>query len=119
MPTYDYLCENCEHSFEKFQSITARNLRKCPQCGKLKLKRLIGSGAGIIFKGTGFYETDYRSKSYTDAKQADKPKTESSDKKEAKSKDKTEAKPAVKETAKSESSGKSTLKGSKFPRAKP
>ena len=97
MPTYDYLCSNCNHKFEKFQSITAGNLKKCPECGKMKLQRLIGTGSGIIFKGSGFYETDYRSKSYNDGKDKDKPKTETkaSDKKESKSKDK---KPAEKKT---------------------
>ena len=64
MPTYDYLCQGCEHEFEQFQSITSNPLRKCPECGKMQLKRLIGSGAGIIFKGSGFYETDYRSDNY-------------------------------------------------------
>lgn len=64
MPTYDYVCRHCEHTFEQFQSITAGPLRKCPACGRMKLKRLIGPGAGVIFKGSGFYETDYRSPSY-------------------------------------------------------
>ncbi|MCU0723779.1 MAG: zinc ribbon domain-containing protein [Planctomycetes bacterium] len=64
MPTYDYECEGCGHSFEEFQSITANPLRKCPACGKNALHRLIGCGAGVIFKGSGFYATDYRSKSY-------------------------------------------------------
>ncbi len=64
MPTYDYLCENCGHEFEQFQSITAGSLHKCPECKKMSLKRLIGTGSGIIFKGTGFYQTDYRSQSY-------------------------------------------------------
>ncbi len=64
MPTYEYSCENCGHKLEKFQSIKAGSVRKCPKCGKLSLKRLIGSGAGIIFKGSGFYQTDYRSESY-------------------------------------------------------
>lgn len=61
MPTYEYECANakCGHNFEKFQSITAKPLDKCPKCGK-KVKRLIGSGSGIIFKGSGFYATDYR-----------------------------------------------------------
>jgi len=72
MPTYDYVCENCEHEFEKLQSITAKPLRKCPRCGKFRLRRLIGSGAGIIFKGTGFYETDYRSEGYKKAQQNEK-----------------------------------------------
>ena len=63
MPTYEYECEGCQHSFEEFQSMSDKALRKCPECGKLKLRRLIGAGAGIIFKGTGFYETDYKRKS--------------------------------------------------------
>ena len=76
MPTYDYECENCGHHFEQFQSITARPIRKCPECGKLKLHRLIGAGAGIIFKGSGFYQTDYRSESYKEAKKNEtKPST--------------------------------------------
>ena len=84
MPTYDYLCENCGHAFEKFQSITASSLRKCPKCKKMKLNRLIGSGAGIIFKGSGFYETDYRSESYKDGKKEAKEAKEAKDKKDKK-----------------------------------
>ncbi|MDD5730815.1 MAG: zinc ribbon domain-containing protein [Candidatus Omnitrophica bacterium] len=61
MPNYDYECTECGHKFEAFQSITEKHLTKCPKCGK-KLKRLIGSGAGIIFKGSGFYATDYKKK---------------------------------------------------------
>ncbi len=64
MPTYEYACENCGHKLEKFQSMKAKLIRKCPKCGKPTLKRLISSGAGIIFKGSGFYQTDYRSESY-------------------------------------------------------
>lgn len=64
MPTYDYLCDACDHRFELFQSIIAPPERKCPQCGRPKLRRLIGPGAAIIFKGSGFYQTDYRSASY-------------------------------------------------------
>jgi putative FmdB family regulatory protein len=60
MPTYEYECSACGHTFEKFQSMKARPVRKCPECGKSKVQRLIGSGAGIIFKGSGFYETDYK-----------------------------------------------------------
>ncbi len=101
MPTYEYLCDNCSHAFEKFQSITASNLRKCPECGKLKLKRLIGTGSGIIFKGSGFYGTDYRSENYKKAQENDKPKaTETKDKKGKKAAEtKSETKPK-KETAK-------------------
>ena len=62
MPTYDYLCKNCEHEFEKFQSMTDKPLKKCPKCGG-KVQRLIGSGAGVVFKGSGFYETDYKKSS--------------------------------------------------------
>lgn len=64
MPNYDYECPNCDKKFEIFQSMNAERLTKCPECGKSGLKRLIGSGAGIIFKGSGFYCTDYRSGSY-------------------------------------------------------
>ena len=71
MPTYDYLCEGCGHQFEKFQSIKAEPTRLCPECGKRKLRRLIGTGAGIIFKGSGFYCTDYRSASYNAAAKSD------------------------------------------------
>jgi len=72
MPTYEYKCENCEHFFEEFQSIIAKPLRKCPQCKKMKLNRLIGTGAAVIFKGSGFYQTDYRTDSYTQGKSAEK-----------------------------------------------
>lgn len=87
MPTYDYLCKNCGHKFENFQPITARPLRKCPKCSKMQLQRLIGAGAGIIFKGSGFYQTDYRSESYKKGQQAEKSKT--TDKKDKKTEDKT------------------------------
>lgn len=61
MPTYDYQCEKCGHKFEHFQKMSDELLKKCPKCGK-KIHRLIGGGSGIIFKGTGFYETDYKKK---------------------------------------------------------
>ncbi len=72
MPTYDYRCDACEHEWEVFQSITAKPLRKCPKCGRLKARRKIGSGAGIIFRGSGFYQTDYRSESYKKGAEAEK-----------------------------------------------
>lgn len=62
MPTYEYECNACAHTFEEFQAMSDKPLRKCPKCGKMKLQRLIGAGAGIIFKGSGFYETDYKRK---------------------------------------------------------
>ena len=71
MPTYDYECKACEHRFETFQSITSEPLRKCPVCAKPKLRRIIGPGAAIVFKGSGFYKTDYRSESYRKAAAAD------------------------------------------------
>ena len=74
MPTYEYLCNNCNHTFEKFQSITASPVRKCPECGKMKVRRLIGCGGGIIFKGSGFYETDYRSEGYKKAAKSENEK---------------------------------------------
>jgi len=73
MPTYDYRCDACEHQFELFQSISAKPEKKCPQCGRRKLRRLIGPGAAIVFKGSGFYKTDYRSESYKKAAAAEKP----------------------------------------------
>ncbi len=85
MPTYAYKCDHCEHDFELFQSITAEPVKKCPECKKSKVRRLIGTGAGILFKGSGFYETDYRSANYKKAAEKDKkaPETKSSDKKDA------------------------------------
>ncbi len=62
MPTYQYKCAHCGHDFEIVQSMSENRLRKCPQCHQSKLQRLIGAGSGIIFKGTGFYETDYKRK---------------------------------------------------------
>lgn len=71
MPTYDYVCGGCDYQFELFQSITAKPIRKCPKCGRVGVQRLIGAGAGILFKGSGFYETDYRSESYKKAKEGE------------------------------------------------
>jgi putative FmdB family regulatory protein len=71
MPTYDYLCDGCGHKFELFQSINDPVQRKCQKCKKLKLRRLFGTGAALMFKGSGFYTTDYRSESYKKAASAD------------------------------------------------
>lgn len=70
MPTYEYECRRCQHAFEAFQSMTDKPLRTCPECGG-RVRRLIGAGAGIIFKGSGFHATDYRSKSYAEGAKAD------------------------------------------------
>jgi len=72
MPTYDYVCDGCGHAFELFQSMTDSVKKTCPECGKKKLRRLIGAGGAIVFKGSGFYKTDYRSDSYKKGAEADK-----------------------------------------------
>lgn len=71
MPTYDYVCDGCGHAFELFQSMTDSVKKTCPECGKKKLRRLIGAGGAIVFKGSGFYKTDYRSESYKKGAAAD------------------------------------------------
>lgn len=94
MPTYDYECDACGHEMEVFQGINDEVLKKCPECGKKKLRRLFGTGAAIVFKGSGFYQTDYRSDSYKAGEKAAKEaKSESkgdskSDSKKSKSKPK-------------------------------
>jgi putative FmdB family regulatory protein len=122
MPTYEYKCDACGHAFEKFQSIKAAPIRKCPNCGKLKVKKLISKGAGLIFKGSGFYITDYRSEGYKDQAKADsggaggggETKTDSkepaksdgksaSEAAPAKTESKPESKPAAKADSKSDS----------------
>lgn len=71
MPTYEYQCDACDHNFDEFQSMSEKPLKKCPKCGKSKLRRVFGTGAAILFKGSGFYETDYRSESYQKAAKAE------------------------------------------------
>jgi putative FmdB family regulatory protein len=84
MPTYEYVCDACEHGFEEFQSFSEAPLKKCPKCGKPKLRRLFGAGAAVLFKGSGFYQTDYRSESYKSAAKAEqdaaKPASDTADK---------------------------------------
>lgn len=91
MPTYEYECDRCSHRFEEFQPITAAPLSQCPACRKKALRRLLGAGAGVIFKGSGFYQTDYRSESYKKAADADKPAS-------AVSEQKADAKPSASAT---------------------
>ena len=95
MPTYEYECQRCDHVFERFQSMTDEPLKRCPKC-RGKVIRLFGTGAGIIFKGSGFYETDYRSDSYRQAAQKDstaaKATSSSSSSKKSESKSKSDSK---------------------------
>jgi putative FmdB family regulatory protein len=99
MPTYDYVCESCNHVWEEFQPMTAKPTKKCPECGKAKARRKIGPGAGIIFKGSGFYQTDYRSDSYKKAADADS-KSQSS------SESKSDSKPAASDSGSKSSKSK-------------
>ena len=112
MPTYDYHCDGCEHDFELYQSITAEPERKCPKCKKKKLRRLIGTGAAIMFKGSGFYTTDYRSESYKKRAEADKPSSESKSDSKSESKSESNGDSSKSDSAKSSKSEtkKSTAK---------
>jgi len=86
MPTYDYACSACSHRFERFESIHDGGAKSCPKCGKKKARRMLGTGAGLIFKGSGFYVTDYKKKSGTPegAKEPEKKKSAGKEKKEDK-----------------------------------
>ncbi len=86
MPTYDYECDACGHSFELFQGINEPLEKKCPECKKNKLRRLFGTGGAIMFKGSGFYQTDYRSESYKQAAKSDKPAESKSETKKSEGK---------------------------------
>ncbi len=104
MPIYEYLCENCGHTFEEMQTMVEELIVKCPNCGKNSLKRLLGAGSGFIFKGSGFYLTDYKKQNSSSAKDSgkkEKKDSSSSDKKPDSSK---------KETPKSESKNKKDKK---------
>ncbi len=115
MPTYEYVCRGCGEETERFQSITAGPLRKCPKCAKNKLQRLIGTGAGIIFKGSGFYETDYRSESYKKGADSEKKSKEKATESEKKSKEKAPDKEGKSKSkdSKADSTPKSTAKDEK------
>jgi putative FmdB family regulatory protein len=124
MPTYEYKCDACGIEFERFQSITAPAIKRCPECGKAKVRRLISTGAGLIFKGSGFYITDYRDKSYTDKAKSESGAGVSSDgkaetKSDARSDSKSDSQPAeTKAEAKPESKPKSEPKPSKSAKKK-
>ena len=92
MPTYDYECDACAHTFELFQSINDSVKKKCPECGKNKLRRLFGTGGAIVFKGSGFYQTDYRSESYKKGAKEAKKASEASSSDKSSSKSKSESK---------------------------
>lgn len=91
MPTYDYICLSCGHNFEMFQKMTEKHLSICPECGG-NVKRLIGAGAGPLFKGSGFYQTDYK-KSSINSKQKSEPKTSTTTNATEKKKDSSDKKP--------------------------
>jgi putative FmdB family regulatory protein len=101
MPTYDYICDSCNHEFEAFESIKADPQTVCPECNDPKLRRKIGGGAAIIFKGSGFYQTDYRSDSYKKSAAADKP----AESKSSESSSTSESKPSSSSSSSSSSNG--------------
>src|SRR2546421_13049639 len=117
MPTYEYKCDACGHQFERFQSITADPVRRCPECGKAKVRRLISSGAGLIFKGSGFYITDYRDKSYTDKAKAESGSSDSSG--EGKSEGSADSKPAENKSENKSESKPAETKAETKPKAEP
>jgi putative FmdB family regulatory protein len=108
MPTYQYRCAACKHEFDELQSIKEPPLTKCPKCKKKKLNRLMGTGAGLIFKGSGFYITDYRSESYKSAAKAEAGHAESGSKGEGKSDAAGKGESTGKHTDKADSAKKST-----------
>lgn len=106
MPTYDYECQACNHHFERWQEMSARKLRTCPECGKRKLVRLVGAGAGVIFRGSGFYETDYKRKQSKPASSSSSSSSESTSK--SKSDGKSESDGRSKSDGKSKGEGASS-----------
>jgi putative FmdB family regulatory protein len=110
MPTYDYLCDACGHSWELFQKISDDPIKDCPECNRKKARRLFGTGAAVVFKGSGFYQTDYRSDSYKKRAEAEKSTSGESSDSSAKSAD---SKPE--KAANSEPGSKSDAKSSGSP----
>ncbi len=122
MPTYDYECDACGHEFELFQSITATPKKKCPACKRSKLRRLFGTGAAVMFKGSGFYQTDYRSDSYKKSAEADKSaasESSSSNTSESKSDSKSESKSETKSETKPSEPKATDSKGASANKTKP
>jgi putative FmdB family regulatory protein len=109
MPTYEYICEACDHSFDEFQYFSEDPLTKCPACKKKKLRRAFGTGAAVLFKGSGFYETDYRSESYKSGAKAEsdatKPATETKSDAKSDAPAKSESKPSTNGTTGKTSKG--------------
>ncbi len=103
MPTYEYQCEQCEHEFEMFQQITAPPHQQCPEC-RGHVRRLIGGGSGFIFKGSGFYATDYRSQKYRDAAKADQKPTDTPASSDSSGSEKSSSKPSTPTPSTNESS---------------
>ncbi|MCF6148257.1 MAG: zinc ribbon domain-containing protein [Candidatus Kuenenia sp.] len=93
MPTYEYRCSECNHEFELFQSIKSDPVKECPSCGRFSVERIIGMGGAVIFKGSGFYQTDYRSDEYKSRakKESEIAKPETKDKKQEKKAEKSHA----------------------------
>jgi putative FmdB family regulatory protein len=112
MPTYEYQCDACDHNFDEFQSMTEPALKKCPECGKPKLRRVFGTGAAILFKGSGFYQTDYRSESYKAAAKAEQEAAKPADKSAAADK------PAATGSANGAASGGESKPGKKSSKSK-
>lgn len=98
MPNYKYQCSQCGHKLQEFQTMSEKALTKCPECKKNKLERLISGGSGVIFKGSGFYETDYKKKPNTDAKSEPTPAASEGSSKPSTTESKPEATPAPKES---------------------
>jgi putative FmdB family regulatory protein len=113
MPTYDYQCQACGHTWEMFQSMNANPTKSCPKCKKRKAKRLLGVGAGLIFKGTGFYETDYKTKSGSEKKEGSSDSGPSDSSKSPDSSKSSEKSSGSSSDSSSSSSSSSTKKESK------
>lgn len=115
MPTYEYVCDACDHKFELFQSIKADPITKCPECKKKKLRRLFGTGVAVVFKGSGFYQTDYRSESYKKSAAAESKSESGGSSSDAKSSD---AKSSDTKSTESKSESKPASNGSSSAKTK-